>query len=323
MNEIERYLCEEIAIDHVDGHITRRDALHRLGLLGLSGAAASTLLAACANQPASGPTGAPPAPTPTPAPAPAPPPEPAQSAELADAAAPAPAPPKLPPSIETEAITFAGPQGRRLQAAWAAAEKLRGAVLVIHENKGLTDHIRHVAGRFAAAGYSGLAIDLLSAEGGTAALGEPANATAALGKAPPERFVADMRAAIGELARRTPKQRIGAIGFCFGGGMTWRLLAAKEARLVAAIPFYGPLPEGADFKGSKAAVLGVYAERDDRVNQTRDAAKAALEKAKLVHEIVTYPGEHAFHNDTSPRYHAESATQAWNKVLEWFGRHLG
>ena len=184
-------------------------------------------------------------------------------------------------------------------------------MLVIHENKGLTDHIRQVAGRFAAAEYSALAIDLLSPEGGTASLGDPANATAALGKAAPERFVADLRAGIAELARRAPKTKIGAIGFCFGGGMTWRLVASKDPKLAAAIPFYGPLPEGADFKGSKAAVLAVYAEKDDRVNGTRDAAKAALEKAGLVHEIVTYPGDHAFHNDTSPRYNGESATKAW------------
>lgn len=315
MNELERYLTEEIATDHADGLITRREAIHRLGLLGLSAVAASSLLAACTKEPTAA---EPPAPEPEPAPAPAPAPSPAP-----EASAPAPEPPKLPPSLETEAITFAGPQGRKLQAAWAAAEKPRGAVLVIHENKGLTDHIRHVAGRFAAAGYSALAIDLLSEEGGTASLGEPANATAALGKAPPERFVADLRAAIGELARRAPKMKIGVIGFCFGGAMTWRAVASKDARVAAAIPFYGPLPEGADFKGSKAAVLGVFAEKDDRVNKTRDAAKAALEKAGLAHEIVTYPGEHAFHNDTGPRYNAESAVKAWQKALEWFGRYVG
>jgi carboxymethylenebutenolidase len=312
MNELERYLTEEIATDHADGLITRREAMHRLGLLGLSAAAASSLLAACGKEPATSGT-EPPAPEPEPGK-----PQPAPSPEAS-----APEPSKLPPALATEAITFAGPQGRKLQAAWAAAEKPRGAVLVIHENKGLTDHIRQVAGRFAAAGYSALAIDLLSEEGGTASLGEPANATAALGKAPPERFVADLGAAIGELARRAPKMKIGVIGFCFGGAMTWRVIASKDARVAAAIPFYGPLPEGADFKGSKAAVLGVFAEKDDRVNKTRDAANAALEKAGLVHEIVTYPGEHAFHNDTGPRYNAESAAKAWQKALEWFGRHLG
>ncbi|MEO5731647.1 MAG: dienelactone hydrolase family protein, partial [Byssovorax sp.] len=227
-------------------------------------------------------------------------------------------------ALATEAITFAGPEGRRLQGAWAAAGKPRGAVLVIHENRGLTDHVRSLAGRFAGAGYSALAIDLLSEEGGTASLGESANATAALAKVPPERFVADMRAGLDELAKRTPGAKLGAIGFCFGGGMTWRLAASKDPRLVAAAPFYGPLPDGADFTGSKAAVLAVYAERDARVNASRDAAKAALEKAGLTHEVVTFPdADHAFFNDTSPRYHAEAARQAWSKVLAWMGRHLG
>jgi carboxymethylenebutenolidase len=321
MNEIERYLTEEIAIDHADGHISRRDALYRLGLLGLSAASASALLTACAKAPPNTP---PPAGTPSVVSTPEPP-LPVSNASPDASADPAttPPPPKLPPAIETEAITFAGPQKTKIQGAWAAATNPRGAVLVIHENKGLTDHIRQVAGRFGAAGYSALSIDLLSPEGGTQALGDPANATAALGKAPPERFVADLRAGIAELGRRAPKLKLGAIGFCFGGGMTWRLAASKDPKLAAAIPFYGPLPEGADFKGSKAAVLGVYAERDERVNATRDAAKVALDKAGLVNEIVTYPGEHAFHNDTSPRYNASSAAQAWEKVLEWYGKYLG
>ena len=91
---------------------------------------------------------------------------------------------------------------------------------------------------------------------------------------PDGRFVADMKAAIDELERRTPDAKIGAVGFCFGGGMVWTLLASGEPRLAAAAPFYGPLPDGADFAGSRnAAVLGVYAEQDARVNATRDAAK--------------------------------------------------
>jgi carboxymethylenebutenolidase len=107
--------------------------------------------------------------------------------------------------------------------------------------------------------------------------------------------------------------------------MAWLLLASGEPRLAAAVPFYGPLPEGADFSGSpNAAVLGIYAEQDDRVNASRDAATAALERAGLTHEIVTYPGaNHAFFNDTGPRYHQAAATQAYAKVLDWFGQHLG
>ncbi|MFT3765943.1 MAG: dienelactone hydrolase family protein [Minicystis sp.] len=297
MDEIRRYLVEEVALDHADGLINRRDALHRLALLGVGAAAASTLLAACTKEgPASSAA-------------------PSTSAMASGAPAAAAAP--------TEAIVFAGPEGRKLQGTWAAPAKPRGAVLVIHENRGLTDHFRAFPGRFAKEGYAALAIDLLSEEGGTAALGESANATAALGKVAPERFVADMRAGLDELSRRAPGVKLGAIGFCFGGGMTWRLIAAKDPRLAAAAPFYGPLPDGADFTGAKTAVLGVYAERDARVNASREAAKAALEKAGLVFEIVTYPGvDHAFFNDTGPRHDAAAAREAWAKVLAWFGRHL-
>ena len=200
----------------------------------------------------------------------------------------------------------------------------RGAVLVIHENRGLTDHIRSVAGRLAGPGYSALAIDLLSEEGGTATFADQAQATAALGQAPPERFVADMKAGIDEIARREPDAKIGIIGFCMGGGLTWLMLASDEPRLAAAAPFYGPLPENASFAGSNAAVLGIYAAMDDRVNATRDAAEAALTQAGLTHEIVTEPdANHAFFNDTGQRYNPTAAADAWNRVLDWYGQYLG
>jgi carboxymethylenebutenolidase len=295
----QRYLAEEVAIDHADGALSRREALRRLGLLGLGVPAASALLAACGGD---GDGGGGPAP----------------AATTGAAAAPA------GPAVATQGIGFPGPEDRTVQGAWAAASRPRGAVLVIHENRGLNDHIRSVAGRLAASGYSALAIDLLSAEGGTAALGDEAAAMAALSSAPRERLVADMRAGLDELERRAAGRKLGAIGFCFGGGMVWALLASGEQRLAAAAPFYGPLPEGADFSGSRAAVLGIYAEQDQRVNASRDAATAALERAGLTHKIVTYPGaNHAFFNDTGPRYHQEAATRAYAKVLDWFGSHLG
>ena len=152
-------------------------------------------------------------------------------------------------------------------------------MLVIHENRGLNEHIRTVAGRFAASGYSALALDLLSEEGGTGAFPGEAEVAAALARIPPERFVADMKAALTELKRRVRGKKLAAIGFCFGGNMVWRLLASNEPRLAAAAPFYGPFPEGGSLEGSRAAVLGVYGGLDARVNATRPAAKAALEAA--------------------------------------------
>ena len=289
----QRYLAEEVAIDHADGMLGRREAMRRLALLGLGVPAAAALLAACG-----GDGGEPTA---------------ATSGTAAPAA----------PEVATEAVTFPGPEGRTVQGAWAAADPVRGAVLVVHENRGLNDHIRSVAGRLAASGYSALAIDLLSSEGGTAALGDEAAAMAALSSAPQERFVADMRAGLDELERRAPGQKLGAIGFCFGGGMVWTLLASGEPRLAAAAPFYGPLPDGADFSGSEAAVLGIYAEQDARVNASREAATAALEQAGLTHEIVTYPGaNHAFFNDTGQRYNPTAAASAYEHLTRWFATHL-
>ena len=106
--------------------------------------------------------------------------------------------------------------------------------------------------------------------------------------------------------------------------MTWQLLAAGEPRLAAAVPFYGPSPDGADFSGSpNAAVLGIYAGLDDRVNGSLDAAEAALTAAGLTHEMRVFDGvDHAFFNDTGPRYDAEAAAQAYQAMLDWFGAHL-
>ena len=298
MNEFQRYVAEEIAVDHADGHVSRREALRRLGLLGLTASAASALLARFARDAAVA------------AAAPA-----RVAAAAPDASAAAPVP--------TRPITFRGPRGRTLMGAWAAARRARGSVLVIHENRGLNDHIRSVAGRFAASGYSALAIDLLSEEGGSGSFSDPAEATAALYVVPPVRFVADMKAGVTELGRRVRGKRIAATGFCFGGGMTWLLLASKETRLAAAAPFYGTFPEGGSLKGSKAAVLGIYAELDARVNATRPAAAAALRAARLKHEIATFPGvDHAFFNDTGPRYNASAAADSWQRLLDWFGRYL-
>lgn len=298
MTPLQRYIAEEIAADHADGLLPRREALRRLGLLGLGATAAAALLAACANS----------------------------DTESTDSA-PTPTSPPTPPgssaAVPTSAVTFAGPGGT-LQAAWAAAAQPRGGVLVIHENKGLTDHIRSVAGRFAGAGYSALAVDLLSARGGTAAFTDPAEATAELSRIPQDQLVADLRAGLDELGRRVAGKKLGATGFCFGGGLTWLLLASGPSPLAAATPFYGPFPDNGDLSASKAAVLGVYAAADARVNASRPAAEAALARSGNPHQIFTAPdADHAFFNDTGQRYNATAATEAWRRVLDWYGTYLG
>jgi carboxymethylenebutenolidase len=105
--------------------------------------------------------------------------------------------------------------------------------------------------------------------------------------------------------------------------MVWSLLASGEDRLAAACPFYGPLPDQHDFSKAKAAVLAFYGETDQRVNASRDAAVAALEAAKLTHEIKVEPGAgHAFFNETKPSFNAAAATDAYTALLGWFGRYL-
>jgi carboxymethylenebutenolidase len=300
------YLAGEVGEDWADGIISRREALRRLALLGLSVGSAVALLEACA--PADGPASAGPAsavPTATASEGP--------TSPGASAAG---------PPADGEAITFPGPTAE-LQGFFVGAGAPKGAMLVIHENRGLNDHIRSVASRLAADGYSALAIDLLSEEGGSDALAQ-GDVQAALSRASTERLVGDMKAGLDELARRIPDAKVGAIGFCFGGGMVWALLDAGDPRLAAAIPFYGPAPAAPDFSGNTAAVLGVYAEQDARVNASRETAEAALTAAGLEHEIKVYPGvDHAFFNDTGARYNAEQAAAAYTDVLAWLVRYLG
>jgi carboxymethylenebutenolidase len=306
---LQRYIAEEIATDHVDGLLSRREALRRLGLIGVGTAAATALIASCGQREQTA--------TPTSSSSST---TPASTTATPEAGAP---PPGSDTAVTTESITWAGPQGE-LQGAWAAAQSPRGAVLVIHENKGLTDWARSVAGRLAGIGYSALAIDLLSGQGGTAAFTDPAEATAALSKIPPDEFVANLKSGVEELSRRTPGAKLATVGFCMGGGLVWQLLAAGEPQLAAAVPFYGPLPDGADFSGSRdVAVLAFYAERDARVNATQDAADKALTDAGVVHEMVMEPGaDHAFFNDTGQRYDPAAAADAWQRLQDWFTRYL-
>jgi carboxymethylenebutenolidase len=294
MTELQRYLAEEVAEDHADGIITRREAMRRLGLLGVTGATATTMLAAFTEQAAAGSSHRR---------------HRSKDGRVTEWE-----------QAPTQAIEFPSPRTKPLLAAWAPAEKPKGGLLVIHENRGLTDHIKAVAGRYAAVGYSSLALDLLSEEGGTAALADDAARMAALNAAPPQRFVDDMKAALGELKRRVRGKRLAAIGYCFGGGMIWNLLASGEPRLSAAAPYYGPFPTDGDLRGSRnAAVFAVYGGLDTRINPSIDDAQAALEAARLRYQIAIFQGaDHAFFNDTNPdRFNAGAAAEAYRRTVGW------
>ena len=192
---------------------------------------------------------------------------------------------------------------------------------MIHENRGLTDHIRTVAGRFAASGYSALALDLLSEEGGTARSRARPRSTATLGDRPdPSAFVADMKAAL---------DRAGAARAAQEARRDRLLLRRRHDLAPARRPASRAWPRrrrstarsptGADFTGKKAAVLGVYGGLDARVNATRPAAKAALEAARLDYELLTFTeADHAFFNDTGARFNVPAAEEAWRRVIGWF-----
>jgi carboxymethylenebutenolidase len=297
---LRNYLVGEVAEDFADGLLNRREALRRLGMLGLSVSSATALLAACGDGGGEQPG----------------------AAATSPAAAPTSAPGRTASTKPGEPVRFAGPAGE-LQGAWGEASDPQGVLLVIHENRGLTPHFVDLVGRFAGASYSALCVDLLSSQGGTGQLKDPAAAPTALANTPPEQLVADLRAGIDELEKRVPNAKIGVVGFCFGGGMTWNLLQAGDERLAAAVPFYGPAPESPDFSNAKAAVYAIYGEQDERVNASRDRAESALKAAGLTYEIQTFAGAgHAFFNDTGQRYNPEAAQQAWQKMLDWFNQHL-
>jgi carboxymethylenebutenolidase len=294
------YLATEVALDHSEGLLTRREALQRLGRLGLSVAAATGLLTACGSSET---PAAPPSPGPS-----APPTTATVGYDVAGSIA------------RTTAVMFPGSAGQLSGAFAAPAGAPMGGVLVVHENRGLTDHIRAVTGRLAGDGYAALAPDLLSRAGGTAAATDP---TAALGGIADADLVADLRSGLTELGRRYPGLPLAAIGFCFGGGMVWQLLDTDGENLAAAVPFYGPAPDNPAFTSTRAAVLGVFAELDNRVNAGRDKLDAALTAAGLTHELVTVPGvDHAFFNDTGPRYNATAAAEVYRRMLDWFAQHL-
>ncbi len=248
---------------------------------------------------------------------------------LADVAASAQAAPQVAeddPRLATRPLEWEARPGRRYRGYNAAPRDGRDlpVVLVIHENRGLNNHIRDVARRLALAGYSAVAVDFLSTAGGT-----PADEDAArrmIGELNMPDIVADGAATISWL--RSPaggSRKVGIVGFCWGGAMVHRLALAAGADLNAGVSFYGPAPDPGEAARLQAPLLVILAGRDERVNGTAGPYLTAAQSAGKQVRAITYPDvEHAFHNDTSTaRYNRAAAEQAWSETLGFFSRHLG
>jgi carboxymethylenebutenolidase len=199
----------------------------------------------------------------------------------------------------------------------------RGGVVVIHENRGLNPHIEDVTRRAALAGFSALGVDFLTPLGGT-----PADADAARALFPqlkPEDVVAQGRAALAFLkARPDATGKVGAVGFCWGGGAV-NDLAVSAPELNAGVVFYGRSPDLAKVPQTKARLLIQHAARDTRLVEGLPAYEAALKAAGVNYQAIVYPDvDHAFHNDTSAeRYNAAAAKLAWERTVAFLAAETG
>jgi carboxymethylenebutenolidase len=362
MNDLQAYLVHEYVADYKAGHLSRRDLVRRvLNVTGGIGSTATMLLVlGCAPSPAAQPTAAvtaaaakpttapaSPASSPSPAvaqpaasPSPGASPSPAASPVAKPAASPGASPspvsqsplsvPANDPAIEAQDITFPGAGGATIMAYQARPRTASGAlplVLVCHENRGLTEHIRDVTRRFAKEGYVACAVDLVSRQGGTAAITDPNQFSAVFGQAtPPDQFVGDFRSAV-EYYKTQPNlaqaNRIAMNGFCFGGVVTWRSVTAI-ADIRAAAPYYGARPPADQVPNIKAAVLGVYSSDPmDFANNGRQDLESQLTAAGVDHKFNEYPGtRHGFNNDTGQAYNQEQSIAAWRDTLAWFKEKL-
>jgi carboxymethylenebutenolidase len=197
-----------------------------------------------------------------------------------------------------------------------------GAVLVVHENRGLNPYVKDVARRVAVAGFVALAPDALYPVGGYPGNDEDGKAlqrTLDGGKI----HMDMLNSARFVQAHEASNGRLGATGFCFGGGVANHLAVVMGESLAAAAPFYGRQPDLTRVGEIRAEMLLHYAEDDPRINENKDAYDAALKAAGVRHASFVYPGtRHGFHNDSTPRYDPPAAALAWKRTIDLFERCL-
>jgi len=199
------------------------------------------------------------------------------------------------------------------------------AVIVIHENRGINDHIRDVARRLAKAGYVALAPDLLSRQGGTASFPTSDAATEGIRKLDEDLIMKDLARAANFLKSQSfVRPKIGVTGFCWGGGRAL-LFTTRSKDLAASVIYYGSNPRDLeDVKNVTAAILGHYGGADERITSGVPKLEEAMKKYGKSFEYKIYAGApHSFNNDTNDRsYRAEAAKEAWGRTLEFFKKHL-
>jgi carboxymethylenebutenolidase len=229
------------------------------------------------------------------------------------------------PRISAKYVEYASPDGSGKMRGYLASPamapgKLPG-VLVIHENRGLNPHIEDIARRLALDNFVAFAPDALFPLGGYP--GDEDKARALFAKLEQPKSRNDFIAAAGFLkALPGCTGKIGAVGFCYGGGIV-NFLATRIADLGAAAPFYGPQPSNEEAAKIKAPLQVHYAENDDWVNKGWPAYETALKAAGVKFEMFKYPGtQHGFNNDTTPRYEEKQAKIAWGRTVEFFNGNL-
>lgn len=198
------------------------------------------------------------------------------------------------------------------------------AILVIHENRGLNEHTRDVARRFAAAGYVALAADALSRKGGTGSFETPEKAREAFQTLNMTEVMSDLNAGLKFLDshKNVKKGKLASIGFCWGGARSFKL-ATEPNDLKAAVVFYGTAPTEAELANVHCPVLGIYGEKDERITSKVSEVAAAMKKFNKEFEYKIYTdAQHAFFNDTGDRYNAEAAKDAWERTLAFLKKNI-
>lgn len=312
MTDLQRYIVEEWAEDYRAGRLARREFLRRMALMAGGATLAVSVLHALGIAASADEVG-----------------DAASEGSALTAQATGVTVPPDDPAIQTTTVRYTASAGGASLAGlgYLAQPRAAGphpAVIVIHENRGMLEHFRDIARRLARQGYAGLAVDLAAPEGGTERFADLAQVSAYLGRTPPDRHVALLNGAYEALRgiATIRADRVGTMGFCFGGGMVWRF-ATQNPNLRAAVPFYGSNPPLEDVPRIRAAVLAIYGEQDTRINQGIPAIREAMTRANVTHEIVVYPNaDHAFFNDTGQRYNRQAAEDAWRRTLAWFQRFL-